>query len=215
MVWAYFSAGRAHLWRGNWGTARQLYEHAINASREGGVAIDLPGLLAASSLALAYLLETEEALNRAREAERQQELQVGRGWLAGGPSVYLPLCESYLRLARLPDAERIAERVSKIVPRTAALEAQALYLRAEITAHLEPKQSDEAESCYQRALTMAAGCDMRPLIAHCHLGLGKLCQRTGEREQAREHLTNATTMYREMGMTYWLEKTEAEMNNAE
>ena len=81
------------------------------------------------------------------EAERQQELQVGRGWLAGGPSVYLPLCESYLRLARLPDAERIAERVSKIVPRTAALEAQALYLLAEITAHLERKQSDEAESC--------------------------------------------------------------------
>src|ERR1700730_12167400 len=81
------------------------------------------------------------------EAERQQEIQVGRGWLAGGPSVSLPLCESYLRLARLPDAERIAERVSKIVPSTAALEAQALYLLAEITAHLERKQSDEAESC--------------------------------------------------------------------
>jgi len=162
-------------------------------------------------LALAYLLETEEALNRAREAERQQELQEGRGWLAGGPSVYLPLCESYLRLARLPDAERIAERVSKIVPRTAALEAQALYLRAEITAYLEWKQSDEAESCYQRALTMAAGCDMRPLVAHCHLGVGKLYQRTGRGEQAKEHLTTATTMYREMDMTYWLEQAEAEM----
>ena len=28
-------------------------------------------------------------------------------------------------------------------------------------------------------------------------------------EQAREHLVTATTMYREMGMTYWLEKAEA------
>jgi hypothetical protein len=44
-----------------------------------------------------------------------------------------------------------------------------------------------------------------PLIAHCHLGLGKLYQRTGQREQAREHLTTATTI-REMGMTYWLEQ---------
>ena len=45
---------------------------------------------------------------------------------------------------------------------------------------------------------------MRPLLAKCHLGLGKLYRRTGEREQAQEHLTTATTMYREMGMTYWL-----------
>ncbi len=52
---------------------------------------------------------------------------------------------------------------------------------------------------------------MRPLIAHCHLGLGKLHRRTDRREQAQEHLTTATTMYREMGMTYWLEKVEAEV----
>jgi len=49
---------------------------------------------------------------------------------------------------------------------------------------------------------------MRPLVAHCHLGVGKLHRRTGKREQAQEHLTTATTMYREMGMTYWLEKAE-------
>jgi hypothetical protein len=44
-----------------------------------------------------------------------------------------------------------------------------------------------------------------------HLGLGRLYHRTGEREQAREHLATAMTMYREMGMTYWVEKAEAEM----
>ena len=52
---------------------------------------------------------------------------------------------------------------------------------------------------------------MRPLIAHCHLGLGKLYRRTGEREQAREHLTIATGMFREMDMRFWLEQAEAEM----
>jgi hypothetical protein len=56
---------------------------------------------------------------------------------------------------------------------------------------------------------------MRPLVAHCHLGLGKLYRRTGKREQAQEHLTTATTMYREMGMTYWLEKAEAELRVGE
>jgi hypothetical protein len=52
---------------------------------------------------------------------------------------------------------------------------------------------------------------MRPVVVHCHLGLGKLYRRTDKREQAQEHFATATTMYREMDMTYWLEKAEAEM----
>jgi len=54
---------------------------------------------------------------------------------------------------------------------------------------------------------------MAPLGAHCHLGLGKLYWRTDPRERAQDHLTTATTMYREMGMTYWLEKAEAEIKD--
>jgi hypothetical protein len=53
---------------------------------------------------------------------------------------------------------------------------------------------------------------MRPLVAHCHLGLGKVYRRTGKREQAQKHLATATTMYREMGMTYWLERATTELN---
>jgi hypothetical protein len=52
---------------------------------------------------------------------------------------------------------------------------------------------------------------MRPLVAHCHLGLGKLYGRTGDRQQAHEHLTTATTMYREMDMRFWLEQAETEL----
>jgi hypothetical protein len=36
-------------------------------------------------------------------------------------------------------------------------------------------------------------------------------RRTDKREQAQEHLTLATTMYREMDMTYWLDKAGAAM----
>ena len=54
---------------------------------------------------------------------------------------------------------------------------------------------------------------MRPLVAHCHLGLGKPYRRTGKHEPAWEHVTTATTLYREMGMTYWLEKAEAELKD--
>jgi hypothetical protein len=52
---------------------------------------------------------------------------------------------------------------------------------------------------------------MRPLVAHCHLGLGKLYRRTGKRDQAQEHLATATTMYREIDMRFWLEQAEEEV----
>ena len=52
---------------------------------------------------------------------------------------------------------------------------------------------------------------MRPLVAHCHLGLGKLYRRMDKRPEAQEHLTTATALYREMGMGFWLEKAEAEL----
>jgi tetratricopeptide (TPR) repeat protein len=68
-----------------------------------------------------------------------------------------------------------------------------------------------AEDHYRQALVLANGLGMRPLVAQCHLGLGKLYRRTGKHEQAREHLTTATTMYRNMGMTYWLGQAETEM----
>ena len=42
-------------------------------------------------------------------------------------------------------------------------------------------------------------------------GLARLYRHTDRREQADEHLTTATTMYREMDMRFYLEQAEAAM----
>ena len=78
-------------------------------------------------------------------------------------------------------------------------------------ADARPPNVPEDEATYREALTRASGLRMRPLVAHCHFGLGPLYQRTGDRVKAEEHLQTATTMSREMGMTFWLEKAAAEM----
>ena len=67
------------------------------------------------------------------------------------------------------------------------------------------------EGYYRQALALAEPRGMRPLVAHCHLGLAKMHRHSGKREQAHEHLTIAWALYREMGMIYWLEQAEAEM----
>jgi hypothetical protein len=92
-----------------------------------------------------------------------------------------------------------------------AQEAYAERLLAEVASRAHPHDIAEAERHYQRAASLAEALGMRPLLAHCHLGLGKVYQAAGKREQAPEHLTTATTLYREMNMRFWLEQPEAEL----
>jgi hypothetical protein len=47
---------------------------------------------------------------------------------------------------------------------------------------------DNAYRLYQQALALAEELDMRPLQAHCHLGLGTLYATTGRQEQDRTAL---------------------------
>ncbi len=54
---------------------------------------------------------------------------------------------------------------------------------------------------------------MRPLAAHCHLGLGTLYERVGRGDAARAELGTAAAMYRDMGMAFWLEKAEAMLSH--
>ena len=82
-------------------------------------------------------------------------------------------------------------------------------------ARADPPDLESAEEHYRQALLRADELGMRPLVAHCHLGLGTLYRRTGKREEAHAHLTTAMTMYCEMGMNFWLERAESALTGAE
>ena len=56
---------------------------------------------------------------------------------------------------------------------------------------------------------------MRPLVAHCHRGLGTLYAATSQRDQARTALSTAIAMYRAMDMTFWLPQAEAALAQVE
>ena len=90
-------------------------------------------------------------------------------------------------------------------------EAYALRLLGEIASYSDPPDAATAEANYRQALALAEELGMRPLQAHCHLGLGKLYRRTGKRQETQEHLATALTMYHEMDMRLWPEQAEAEL----
>ena len=87
----------------------------------------------------------------------------------------------------------IARRALDLAPRQKerGSEAWALRLLGEIAAHADPPDLGSAEAHHTQALTRADDLGMRPLVAHCRFGLGKLFHRTGDRTKAAEHLTIA------------------------
>ena len=209
---AYFAAGTLHLARGDWATARSLLERASAVLRSGNVVLPLPLAVASSAWALAQLGEASEALARVREGEQLLERIAARGVVGYRGWVNCSLGRAWLRLGRLDEARDLAERAIESSPSQRGFVAHARQLLGDIAIHPDCFDAARGETHYREALALAEPRAMRPLSGHCHLGLGRLYGRTGRCEQARDHLTIAAAMYREMRMAYWLEQAETELS---
>jgi hypothetical protein len=50
---------------------------------------------------------------------------------------------------------------------------------------------------------------MHPLVAHCHLGLGRLYVSAGDMSTAARHVHTAAATYATLDMPFWLEQAES------
>ena len=101
------------------------------------------------------------------------------------------------------------------VHRERGWEAYALRLLGDLAVQGDPPAYHQAEAYYQQALALAEALGMRPLQAHCHLGLGRLYTKIGQRGQARAELSTAIDLYKAMAMTFWLSQAEATLAQGE
>jgi tetratricopeptide (TPR) repeat protein len=184
LVFACLGLGTVHLRRGDFKEAIVHLERAVRTCRTG----DVPGAfaLAASPLASAYCLagRADAALDLIKEAI-EQAVAIGDPfghWLRAAGRA-----EAYLLVGRAADALPLARRgveVSKAVKGRGNL-AWALRLMGEVAAAQTPPSVEEAETAYREALKMAQEMGMRPLEAHCRLGLAALYRQVARLEQAR------------------------------
>lgn len=91
----------------------------------------------------------------------------------------------------------------------AGSEAWALRLLGDLHARRPRPAVAAAEAAYRQAITRADELGMRPLLAHCHVGLGALYRQAGRRAQAQTEGAAALELYRAMGMTRWCAQAEA------
>jgi len=209
--WAYFAASMLHFLKGDWAKARSLVEHWIAMLRTANAAIQLPRAVAASAWALAQIGEASEALNRVREAEQLLEREAAKGIVGHQIWAYGAVSRACLLLGRLEEARRLGDRAVESSRRQPGFTAHALRLLGDIETHPDQFDAESGAAHYREALSLARLHKMRPVVAHCHLGLGKLYHRIGETERARENFTTATQMYRDVEMGFWLDQGEKEM----
>ncbi len=210
LIHAYTAAGALHLAKGELYPATSQLERSVDLCETGHFPVLLPG--AAAALGLAYALS-----GRGNEGihllERAVERASAIGMLQHYSLTMARLGETCLLAGKATEASAHAVHALSVSRERKARSAEAWALRlvGEIGSRGDPSDAESAETHYRQALALAEELGMRPLVAHCHLGLGKLARRIGNREQAHEHLTTATTMYREMDMQFWLEQTGAEL----
>jgi tetratricopeptide (TPR) repeat protein len=209
LLYALLGLGTLKLDQGDFAGAVAPLERGLELCRTREVPVliqEFAGALGAAYSGTGRGAEAVALMEARRAAEQKQ-----RYWL--WPGRVGALGEAYLLDGRLADATRIAEDGLAAARQFGerGVEGQLLRLLGDIAAHPDRVEVDTAQAHYRQALALAEELGLRPLMARCHFGLGKLYARTGKREEAQEHLTAAATMYREMGMTYWLERAEAEL----
>ena len=205
---AYWAQAAVHLEKGDHQRATEAATRAGRAATES----DIPRLYQTGILAHALTLagrplDAIELLQPVTLASKRRNAFTGQRDV-----LYLGV--AYGGAERLDDALGTIQQALDVA-RTSSQrgrEAHALRFLGDVQARRG--ETNQAVASYGRGLTLGGELGMRPLVAHCHLGLGKLYRRTGKLEKARDNLTTAATMYREMDMRFWLQQAETEMASA-
>jgi tetratricopeptide (TPR) repeat protein len=211
---AYWGVGLLSLRQGDLPRALPRLEQAVSICQDADLPAVFPWLAAA--LGETYILA-------GRIADAVPLLTQALEQTTAGESIdlqalcLLPLGQAHVLAGRLEEAHTLAEHTLALTRRhqQRGHEAYALRLLGDIAAHRQPPESALAEDHYRQALALAEELGMRPLVAHCHHGLGRLYCQTGQRDQARAALTTAIDLYRAMDMTFWLPQAEAALAQVE
>ena len=214
LIHAYLGVGFLSLRQRDLSRAIPVLERCLDLCRVYNILLWFPETASALGCAYACAGRVAEALPLLEQAE-QRGAAMGT---MGGQSLRVGyVSEAYLLAGRMQEAVQLAGRALDLARahKERGHEAWALRLLGEIAAHQAPPEIEPAAHHYRQALALAEELGMRPLVAHCHLGLGTLYAKTGQREQARAELSTAIEMYRAMEMTFWLPQAEAALAQVE
>jgi tetratricopeptide (TPR) repeat protein len=146
-------------------------------------------------------------------AERAAEAQLRMGFRGRWAAALALLADALVLGGQLDRAQAEAERGLSLALECEerATEWRIHRILGDVAALRDPPETALAEQNFRRAQAIASERGMRPMIAHCHLGRGRLYQRLGRDVQAREELSTALELYRQMNVLFWPDLAEAHL----
>src|SRR5215471_6641897 len=213
LIWACLNLGRLEGLRGEFIRAIILLERAVALSHERNIAYLTPIALAALGHVYARSGRVEEGVSGLQQALAGYA-SAGIGYLRSMSMVQLG--EARLLAGRVEEAWDFGTRAVVLAREREERghEAWAHRLLGETVSHRDRPDVAAAEAHYATSTALALELGMRPLVARCRFSLGQLYRRAGDR-RATEHLTSAISLFQEMGMRFWFDKAESEMQALE
>jgi len=195
------------LFRGKAETTLHHAREAIRLSEE----VQMPIFLAPCWVMEGYGHYYRDDFAAAREcAEKSISLILEhRVGLALSPAYVLSGLVS-LALGDLPKARSSLEQALKVAQDNDQkhYESIATMRLGRILAEADPSQAAAAEQMILQGMKITDELKIRPLQAYGHLALGETYALAGQKEKALASLNKARQMHEEMGMDYWLTRTE-------
>ena len=187
IAYAYYGVGVLNFIKGDFAKAIDVLERGLKLCDSAEIPVQRP--LVASCLGAAYgfvgrsreaLQLLESAVENTASMKRMAGQAMRVAWLSG----------AYLLADRMEEAEAFARRGLELADesRDKGTQAWLLGILGDLRTRRSLSGTKDAEAYYRQALALAQDLAMRPLQAHCHLGLANVY---GEMKISRKRAPNS------------------------
>jgi tetratricopeptide (TPR) repeat protein len=193
------------------GDANNAIEHSQNALRYGEDTqmVSILGL-AYTLLGFGYALQGDMETGL-KNMEKGLEIELDWGVSFSLPGTYVNMSWVYSELGDLNHARNCAEKALELAQKEhfRQIEAWSLVRLGKVIGKIDKSEFNVAEDYILRGMKILDEFKTRPYYAHGNFFLGELYLDAGQTGKAIDYIEEALAMYQEMGMDYWLRRTQS------
>jgi len=205
--WAELSYGSLYSTRGDGRSTIEHSERSLKHLEEGNVNHLLPMAFLSLGAGYGLLGEIETARNHLQKGLKMLK-DLGLSFTKS--SFYSLMSLVHFESGEYESAQSCAEKALNLAQENKEkhYEGRSWIFLGRILGKKEPAQMDKAEDYIQRGFKISDELKLMPYVSSCYYYLGELYADKGRNKMALENLKKAEGMFKEMGMDYYLAKTQ-------
>jgi class 3 adenylate cyclase/tetratricopeptide (TPR) repeat protein len=199
--------GFGYLVKGDWMLASEHLKASIKCLEKARYSFELGMAWSGLGYACSHLgdLETgRKHIDAGMAIKRESWVEVGLA------DQYFMLSHCQLESGDPGSARDSVEKALELSKRhhEKLVEGQCLIWFGKVLYSMQPAENEQAEDSIQRGISILNELKTKPFLSIGYLFLGEFCNVVGRHDESLKNLHLAEVMFQEMGMDYWLAKTQ-------